>query len=32
MIITEKHTFHCSECPIDINKVNVEDIVVSNDF
>ena len=30
--IVEKHTFYCSKCPININKVIVEKTVVSNKF
>ena len=31
-IITEKHTFHRSNHPIDINSINIEKLVVSNKF
>ena len=30
--VIKKGTYHCSKCPVDINQINVEKIVVSNEF
>ena len=27
-----KYKYHCSKCPVDINKINFEKMVVSNEF